>query len=245
MSKPLSLPAEHGAYITAAGAGVTAAMIAPQSLVALLVGLAVLAAFLARGVVDRLAVGKPLARWDGPWLVSLGLAASTPALVLGPREAIATLVLALGLVGASVWARRARRHRDARVEAAGMAVLGASAGWVALVAGASELDSICVGLVLGAHAGLAVPLVRTELRKRELGEAGRAELLTLGVVLGIALATAALGRPLVALALLPRAAQACVRRMRTPRMKRPPAYLVGVRESVELVLAAGALAAAL
>jgi hypothetical protein len=245
VSKPLSLPVEHGGYLTAAAAGVAAALVAPAPAAALAVGVAVLAAFLARGVTDRVLLGKSPASWDWPWLALLILVGAATTATLSLRAATVTAAACVGLVLASVLARRARRHRTAIVEAAGMGLLGASAGWAAHVAGASLRDAACVAVVLATHAALSVPLVRTQLRRRERHDARRAAWLA-GA--GIALAVAAaflLGRPLVALALAPRALHALLHSFVGARSPPPSAAAVGVRETVALALAVTLIAVTL
>jgi hypothetical protein len=246
VSRRVSLPAEHGGYLTAAGAGLAAALVAPEPARALAVGTAVLAAFLARGVVDRVAVRKPLARWDGAWLATLALVALGAGALLPARAAALTGAGCVVLLLVSIAARRARRHRAAILEAAGMGALGASAGWAALAAGAAPRAAFCVGLVLATHAALAVPLVRTRLRKRERDSAARAVLLSLGVLAAAALVVSGLGRPEAALALAPRALGAVLRGLRPPRAAGPPsAAWIGIRETAALAAAVALLAFAL
>ena len=63
--KAVSLPVEHGGYLTAAGAALAATLVAPRPGQALVVGTAFLAAFLARAAVERLVSGRPLAQRGG------------------------------------------------------------------------------------------------------------------------------------------------------------------------------------
>jgi len=242
MSRRLSLPAEHGGYLTAAAAGVAAALVAPMPARALAVGTAVLATFLARGVIERLAMGKPPAAWDRPWLALLALVALVASASLVRRDAALTGGACVGLLVASVVARRTRHHRDASFEALGMGLLGASAGWAAFAAGASARDAATVAVVLATHAALAVPLVRTQLRRRERAAASRAVLIAAAGLVLAAVATLVLGNPLAALALAPRALQAGVHAARAADAPHPSAATVGVRETVELVAAVVLLA---
>lgn len=64
MARGLSLPREHGGYITLVGATLAAALHAPRPLATVGSGLALRAAFYLRGPLDRAAVGLAPARWD-------------------------------------------------------------------------------------------------------------------------------------------------------------------------------------
>ncbi len=237
MRRRLSLPAEHGGYLIAVAAAAAATLIAPLPTKALAIGLVVFVAFLARGVLDRVAAGVRLAAWDVPWLGLLALAEFAALATLSPRDAALTGGLGVAIIGGSLLARRWRKQRDARFEAVAMGVLGASSGWAVLAAGGPLRDALGVAVVLAAHATLAVPLVRTQLRRRERAEAARAaELATAG--LGVALAAVvALGLPAAALALLPRGLQTFAHAVRAahPVEARPArAALVGLLETVAL-----------
>jgi hypothetical protein len=252
VSRRLSLPPEHGGYLTAAGGGLGAALVAPDATRALAVGTAVLAAFLARGVVDRLAVGHAPRSWDRPWLAALAALALVATTALLPRDAALTGGLCLGLLAVSVAVRRTRHHRDAIVETLAMVALGASAGWAALAAGAPLVDSATIGLVLAVNAALAVPLVRTQLRSRERGRAATAAYVSLSTLALAAIVIVLLGRAPAALALLPRAVHAGIQAMNAASGPpaahdgaRPRAALVGIRETVLLVVTVFLLACAL
>jgi hypothetical protein len=143
---------------------------------------------------------------------------------------------ALAVPAAALVARRLRSHRAAWFELAGMAALGATAALAAWI-GAAPLDAALVlGVVLGAHSAAAVPLVRTQLRRRERTGARDAGAKALVIAGSGALLVVLLGHPLAALALAPRAAQAILRLVRTPDPA-VSATVVGLRETVLLVVA--------
>jgi hypothetical protein len=247
MKRALSIPHEHGGYLTSLGAALAAVGIAPAPLAALGVGVAVVAAFVARGAIDRLAVGKPLARWDRPALALLAALMAGGALLVGWRASpwwgAATAAVCLAMLAGSVTAQLARKQRDALFEALGMGALGASAGLGAFAAGASLAAAATAALALAAHAAIAVPLVRTELRPRERALGGRALVLAALGVLVAAGGLMALGHPLAAAALAPRALHVADRAIRRPAP--PRAGIVGLRETLALLVCVGLVVAAL
>lgn len=235
--KSLSVPHEHGGYLTSIGAALAAIAVAPSPAPAAGLGIAVVAAFFARGAVDRVAVGKPLARWDRPALAALAammIAGGWLAAIAGWWWAAVTAAVCAAMLAGSVLAQRARRQRHALFEALGMAALGASAGVGALAGGASVDAAAAAGLALGSHAAIAVPLVRTELRRKERALGKQA----LGVAALALLAAAgglwALGHPLAAAALAPRTLHVADRALRDPEPLAPS--LVGARETVALLV---------
>jgi hypothetical protein len=217
--RAISFPHEHGGGVVAVGATLSAALVAPEPSRAVAVGICVAASFLARGPVDRLAARKPLARFDGTLLAALAILAGAALVLLGWAAAGVTLGACTVIIGASAIARRTRKHRDVRVEIAGLAFLGATAGLAALLGGASTARAAQLALVIGVHGALAVPLVRAELRPRELQHLG-ARLLPAAVVLGgLALVLVLAGAPRVVLALAPRAVHLIASRLRPHRMR--------------------------
>lgn len=243
MSGKVTLPREHGGYLTAVGAGMAGALVGPAFLPALGTGVALTAAFLARGPADRLGLRMPLGRWD-PWLLALLgsiiiSGAVSVALTNGPVAGLVTTAAALGVIAASISARRARSHRAMTFELGGMACLGGSAGLGAWASGASSTTAATLAVVLGTHAALSVPLVRTELRRRERSRslgADLATLVSLAVAAGIALT---LGHPEGAAGLLPRTLQVVLRRLGWMPAAGPT--WVGLRETALLALAITAL----
>jgi hypothetical protein len=228
----LSLPAEHGGYITVAAATLGAALVAPAVLPAAGAGLAIAGGFLARGPVERLGGPHGLRAWDPPALVIMAAFVAGGALIAGSWIAAA---VALAVPLGSYVARRLRAHRASSFELAGMAALGGTAA-VSAWSGAAPVDAALVlGVVIGAHSAAAVPLVRTELRPRERAGAVGGALRALAVVTAGALLVVLLGHPAAALALAPRASHALVRLGRG--VHPAPASVVGIRETVLLATA--------
>jgi hypothetical protein len=232
----ISLPGEHGAYLTLTGASLLAFLVAPRSGVVLAFTVMQAAAFFLRGPADRLAAGQRSRAWDPPLAALLALSAIAGGVglaYLAPRLVLAASVaLALGTLAASVVARRLRRHRDPRVELAAMGTLGASAGLAAFAGGTATSVALAVGLLLGVHAATSIVSVRSVLGKRGLGEA-RLGIFAL-VVAGGGLTL--LGHAGSALALVPRLYQLC------SRPAKPGASVLGVRETMALALAVVAAA---
>lgn len=235
MSRKLSLPHEHGGYLTLVGASLASALVSPDPIAAIGVGVAVTAAFLARGALDRVAVRAPLHGWDGVALLVLA-AAAAGGIALAARGgevwALVTIALCAAMVIGSMLVRRAHKQRHAGFELVAMTGLGGSAGLGALAAGASAETATVIAVIIGTHAGLAVPLVRTEVRRRERHHRPQA---VAGSALWLLTATAAvavLGRPIVALAFVPRAAQILHRALR--EVAPQPPSVVGARETAVL-----------
>jgi hypothetical protein len=181
----LSLPHEHGAWLTLAGSAAAAALLAPAKAPALGAALAVGAGFLLRAPVDKLGARKPLAQWDLPALPLLLALAATGALLAGrlhPAGAWLAGAAAVALPGASLLARVTRRQRAPWVELAAMAALGTTAGVMAWAGGCAMHKSIALSIALAAHAAASVPLVRTELRRRERDGAAQAAVTALAMV---------------------------------------------------------------
>ncbi|MCE9579861.1 MAG: hypothetical protein K8W52_42480, partial [Deltaproteobacteria bacterium] len=111
MAAPISLPHEHGAYLTLAGAIGAALVVAPDRLAAVGVGAIAAAGFFAKAVVERGAVGAARRRWDGAWaavLVAIAMGGERLAARGGEAPAFAiALAIAPALVGAALL-RRAR-----------------------------------------------------------------------------------------------------------------------------------------
>ncbi|HEX9104144.1 MAG TPA: YwiC-like family protein [Polyangia bacterium] len=231
MSRALSLPHEHGGYLTIAGAAASGVALAHARGPALAVAAVTAAAFFARAPVEQLARNKG-ARLDGALVVALGAVVFGGALALGSGWAALALVVAAAIVCGSLVARRGRWQRAAWFETLGMAALGGSAGLIAVAGGADLGTGAALAIVVGVHTGLAVPLVRAEVRPRERGLARRAGGIALAVVAAAAtvLALAGLGR--FALALAPRALHALSRATWPASPSRPT--VVGLRESAML-----------
>src|SRR5262249_12713808 len=113
----VSLPAEHGAYLTLTGGAPAPAVVAPAPLAALGAPGAVGMAFLARGPIERRARGAALREWDGPALAVMAAVAVAGAFVAG----VPVLLLAAAAVPlAAVAAKRSRRMRSEGFEIAAL-----------------------------------------------------------------------------------------------------------------------------
>jgi hypothetical protein len=210
----ISLPHEHGGSVTAAAAGIAAVALAPAPVPALGVGVAVMATFLARGPLDRIAARLSLRAWDLPAIVLLAATVLASAAVVGARSPVhglATLGLCALMLAGSALARSARKQRAVLLEVFGMAGLGASAGLGLLAAGAPGAVAAAAALVLATHAAVSVPIVRTELRKRERPLGQRSVGIAASVVAAAATLLIVLGQPLMAVALAPRAGHLLLR----------------------------------
>jgi hypothetical protein len=237
VSRLVSLPHEHGGYLTLVGATVAGAAVAGAHSIALAVGFVAIAAFFARAPVEQLVVGRP-AR-DDRWLLALlTLAAGAAAFAVGTRSpwaAFASLAVAVAIVSGSLWARLGRTQRAAAFELVGMTALGALSGVIAIAGGAPPRTGVVVATVLGVHAGLAIPLVRTTLRRRERQRARRADLAAMLTLLAASIALVAFGAGRATLALVPRALHLAGRSwMHDPVRPR----LVGILETIELAACA-------
>ena len=229
--KSLSLPHEHGGYLTLVGGVAAAALIAPRPLAAVGVGAVLAAAFFAReALVKR-------ARWDGLFLVGLAACAAGGAALAGWPWGGAAAAGGAAILAAFFAARRARQHRASWFEWLGMAALGGAAGLEAAAGGAAWPSAAALGVLLGAHACVAVPIVRTQQRKRERTQAPRADAIALAVLGVTAGGLAVAGFPAVALALAPRAAHLGWRRVAGVKPTRP-----GVAGAREVALMATTLA---
>jgi hypothetical protein len=217
----VSLPGEHGAYLTLAGGALAAAMVAPAPLPALGAAVAMVMAFLARGPIERRARGAAPREWDAAALVAMVGLAVAGALIAG----VPALLLAAAAVPVAAFAaRRSRRMRTEAFEIAAMGALGASAGLAAWCGGLAVGAAAAVGVVLGVHAATSVAVVRGAVR-------GRGGLLWAAVAVGAAaVAVVAVGQALCAVALLPRIAT-----MLMPAEK-VPARRVGLREAGALAV---------
>jgi hypothetical protein len=234
MSRSLSLPHEHGGYLTLLGGSVAAALLSPRPTVALAAAAAVIAAFFARGPIEKQLLDGTPARWDRYAFAVLALtvvAASTMAALRGGARALPAVAVPLAIVGAALSARRMRAHRSRPFELVAMAALGASTGCIALAGGTTWRVAAALAILLGVHAAAAVPLVRSELRPRERARAARDAGLALGLV-AVGAALLAMLSPPAAIAFAPRIAQLAVRSFGRPTVLRPA--WVGLRETAIL-----------
>jgi hypothetical protein len=233
VSRAFSLPHEHGGYLTLAGATIAGVAVAGAHAAALAVGVVAAAAFFARAPLEQLSRGRA-ARWDVAALAALAAVALVAAAGAGGWRAGAALGLASLIVIASVSARHVRAQRSLWFETAGMAALGASAGLVAVTGGASPRTGALLAIVLAAHAGVAVPLVRAELRPRERARATTMAWTSLAALAVAGGALVALDGAAATFALLPRTLHAATRLM-TPAAPTRPSR-VGWRETALLAL---------
>jgi len=233
VSRALSLPHEHGGYLTIAGAATAGVVIAQARGPAVAVGAVVAAAFFARAPVEELVRGRA-ARFDRVGLAILAaIIAAGAAVLAGPWRAVA-LIFAAAIVSGSALVRRARRQRATWFETCGMVVLGASAGLVARAGGAELHASTAIAIVFATHCGLAVPLVRSEVRPRERAHARPTAAVVLVGLSFAAIAIDLVGGSQFLLALLPRTLHALVRAALPSARTRP--NVVGVRETAMLAV---------
>ena len=205
----ISLPREHGGYVTLAGVSIVAAVAAQDALAAAGAVVVLGAAFFARAQVERRAAGLPLRSGDPAALAALTVLAGAGAWLAGrmvPWFALAAVGTAGAILAGALWARRHRLHRSAAFELLGMTGLGASSALAALAGGAPARTAAVVGLVLGVHAGLSVPLVRGALRRGKRPARARGPIL-LAVLAATVAALILLGSAPAALALTPRVVQ--------------------------------------
>ena len=110
-----------------------------------------------------------------------------------------------------------------------MAALGASAGLVAFAGGVDLRVATAIAIVIAMHTGLAVPLVRSEVRPRERAHRRPAAWMALATLALSAIAIGLIGGGRFTLALLPRALHALARTTSSPSPSHP--NVVGIRES--------------
>jgi hypothetical protein len=240
----VSLPHEHGGYLTLAGGAIAAVAMSPRPLIALLAALAIAAAFFARAPLEKVTLGGCPAAFDRLALIGLSalvISSSAFAAFESRANAVPALIAAPALVVTSSVVRRRRSHRSAAFELVGMAALGASAGLMRRAGGASLRVAAASAVVLAVHAAVAVPLVRSELRPQERGNAATAERQALLMIAaGVALLVA-LHAPRAAIALAPRLALLLIRAIGSRKPLRP--MLVGLRETATLAFAVALLIA--
>jgi hypothetical protein len=230
MSRTLSLPHEHGAYLTLAGATIAGAAVGHAHADAVAFALVLAATFFARGPAEAMAVGRAR-RGDGIALTALTGVAGAAAGYLSRFDelaAVAAAAFAVAIIGCGLVARLVRQHRTYLFEIAGMAAVAASSGAIARVGGASARESLLLALVLAAHTTVAVPLVRAELRKRERERAGDARAIAAIVMAAAAFALLVADAPYLMAALLPRTVLVLL----APRARKPST--VGVHETIAL-----------
>lgn len=232
-SRTVSLPHEHGGYLTLAGATIAGVAFASAHATAAAFGVVAIAAFFARAPLEQLALRRPAAhdRLALALLIAVALGAALLANATSPVAAAAALGTGAAIVTSSLAARYERWHRTALFELVGMGALGASAGVIAVVGGASLRVGFVLAVVLGVHTALAIPLVRTRLRKKERGRARQAEMSSLAALMAAAFTLVAVAAPGATLALVPRTLQ-IVARAQPPRPMRPTA--VGLWETAVL-----------
>ncbi len=228
----ISLPSEHGAWITVVGAAALAVYLSPVPLAGGLAALACLLGFVARGPVERRAAGRVLE--VGDWLLLAAcLTGAAAALLWLPAEPVQLALVgataaAFPLIGAL--ARAVKAHRTLVVEAAGLAASGAVATVVLIAGGEAPVPAAIVGGALAAYGAATVIGVKGEARKAAPG-ARRAGLIS------AALATAAAGAllllaPLAAVGFAPRILFSSLRAAR-PGVRRR-IYRIALRETLAL-----------
>lgn len=242
MAASISLPHEHGAYLTLAGAIAAALVIAPDRLAAGGVGAIAAAGFFGKALVERGAVGAAQRRGDRVWaaaLVAIAIGGERLAAARDERPALGFMVAVALALGGTALLRRARLQRAVTVEQLGLAALGAVAGLAAWIGGAEARAAIVLGAVLAAHGASSVPIVRQAVRAQHPPPG-------LGIAIGAIVSAGAIAmawRPLAAIALAPRVAQT-LWLVRAPRGK-TAARTVGLRETALLIAAIAAACAAI
>lgn len=241
--KRVSLPHEHGGYLTVGGGAIVALALAPDTRAPIFAAATLLASFFARGPLEAFAVRGKGAAWDHLALALLlgvaALATIAAAWLAGVRAAPAILLAVATLVG-SVLARWQRDHRSAWFEATGMGALGAGAGALLWAGGSTLRTALAVAIALGANAAIAVPLVRSELRRRERAQRDTADLYAASLLAVACLLLVAARAPLAMIALFPRTLQLVARRLSASRSP-ARAAAIGLRETGILLVAALAL----
>lgn len=218
--KRLSTPQEHGGLVILAGGVLLAALAAPRPLVAALAVVVYLAAYMARGPIERRVRHARPRPWDGAALLLYAAAAAAIVATLaasGPWGALAVAGSAALIPIAGAVAVRARRHRDLAVELAGLGACGGVAGIAIYAAGGAEILALSVLFAGAAYGASTAPLVRSELR-RELDTAARRQLAAAAfMILGAGAAATAAVAPVSAVALAPRVVHAAYRIARPGR----------------------------
>ncbi|HTM19946.1 MAG TPA: YwiC-like family protein [Kofleriaceae bacterium] len=232
-SAHLSLPAEHGAWITTLGAAALAIYLAPAPLAAATAALACIAGFVGRGPIERGAAGRTLGTGDRLLLAGCAAAAAAAVLLLpaGPARLLAAAT-AIGFPAAGAAARALRAQRTLAVELAGLAATGGVAAVVLLAGGAGGARIAVVAAAIAVYAAATVLAVRGEARRGPPAASRRNALLglTVGAAGALALLTAV---PLAAAGFLPRLIAAGARALRPARRNRIGA--IALRETLALL----------
>ena len=238
----LTLPSEHGALVTLAGAAAAAALLAPRPAHALAAAAAIAASYLARGPIERRVKGLRLRPLDAPALAlyaAIAVAATAAVAPVSRHGAIAIAAIAAAIPLAGALTRSARLRRSVLVETGGMIAVGASAGAELHAGGGGTLASITVAIALASYAAAAIFLVRAQTRPlSRRGRLGFAAIAAATLALGAA-TTAALAARL-AWAFAPRGAHALARLVWVRESRRVTA--IALRESLELALFVALLA---
>ena len=229
--KRISLPDEHGAWLTLSGAIVGGLWLAADRWTAAGVALSLGGALFVRAPLET---RRPRA-WDATARAVCALAILVGALIAGRQQqwlGIAGAALAFTAIAACGLARRMRLHRSVWFEIVSMGALGASSGVIALAGRAAISGSFALGLGLATHAATSVPLVRSDLRPRERSLESRAIFAGAAALSATALCLWLLHMPAASLGLLPRGIDLMARHLTRFRLARAAA--VGARETVEL-----------
>jgi membrane associated rhomboid family serine protease len=235
--KRLSTPQEHGGLVILAGGVLLAALAAPRPVLAALAAAVYVAAYLARGPIERRVRRARPRPWDRAALLVYAAAAAAIVLALatvGPWGALAVAATATVIPVAGAIAVRARRHRDLAVELVGLGACGGAAGVAVYAAGGAEILALTVIAAGAVYGAATAPLVRSELR-RELELPARRDLAGGAfLILAVGAAITAAFVPLAALALAPRVLHAAYRVARPGRS--PSRTVLITREVISLAL---------
>jgi hypothetical protein len=238
-AKPkISKPGEHGGLVVVAASGIAAGVLAPAPHMAVVAAIAGVAAYMARGPVERRVRGFRRREWDTMATAAYGLAVVAAVAAVATRDVVAGALvgggaIALVAVGAAVTA--ARKHRVLVVELVALAGCGALAGVFLFAGGGSERAAITIGAAMAAYGAATVPFVRAEVRELAAWDARAMAWLAVLLLLCGAAGVVVVAADVVAIAFAPRAAH-CVARgvLGRPRSRR--VLFVAVRETAEIAV---------
>ncbi len=235
-TRKLTFPKEHGALVTLTGAAVLAAVTAPRPDLALLASIALFAAYLSRGPIERRVAHLALRPWDAPALLLYMVVVTLCVGVLARAHgwaALAIAVVATAIPAAGALARAVRAQRALLVETVGLTAVGATAGVAAYAGGTPYSTAGAMGIALGAYGAVAILIVRAQIREEKVRNPRANAALALALLF-VAAGVSALVVPLLAAAFAPRAAHAALRIVRPP--PEVHIYHLAARETAEIAL---------
>lgn len=232
----ISKPGEHGGLVVIAASGVAAAVLAPVHHIAVVAAIAGIAAYMARGPVERRMRGFRPREWDAVASIVYATAIVAAVAVVAARDVVAGALVgagAGGLVAIGAGVTAARKHRLLVVELLALAGCGAMAGVFLFAGGGAERASVAVGAAMAAYGAATVPFVRAEVRQLAPWEARAMSWLAVLLLMCGAVAVVVVATDAVAWAFAPRAAHCAIRGvLGKPRKRR--VLFVAVRETAEI-----------